>query len=117
MKIARRTCESSTGDCTLERDLAGGEYHLVIRVITVPAGDQFLGGLANVLTVADAAGEYARDVQPLAKVASGPKESGPLCDEFSSQSCRIPGKGSKSCGSSWLCNDFPIARKGFWLYA
>ena len=74
MKIARRTCESSTGDCTLERDLAGGEYHLVIRVITVPAGDLFFGGLANVLTVADAAGEYARDVQPIGKSGIGAEE-------------------------------------------
>src|SRR5688572_12541155 len=64
MKIALRTCESSTGDCTLERDLAGGEYHLVIRVVAVPAGDQFFGGFTNVLTVADAAGEYAGDIQP-----------------------------------------------------
>ena len=44
--------------------LAGGEDHLVSRVVAVPAGDQFFGGLANVLTVADAAGEYAGDIQP-----------------------------------------------------
>ena len=45
--------------------LARGEYHLVIRIIAIPASDQFFGGLADVLTVADAAGEHARDIQPV----------------------------------------------------
>jgi hypothetical protein len=45
--------------------LARGEYHLVIRVIAVPPGDQFFGGLADVLRVENLSGENIRDVSPI----------------------------------------------------
>lgn len=37
---------------------------LIFGVLLVPQLDQFIGGLANVLAVADGAGEHAGDVQP-----------------------------------------------------
>src|SRR5688572_23893492 len=117
MKIALRTCESSTGDCTLERDLAGGEYHLVIRVIAVPAGDQFFGGLANVLTVEHRTGEYDRDVQPIGKRGVWGEGVRSALRRIFKPMVPYLWQGSTSWGRSWLCNEFPIARRGFWLYA
>ncbi len=38
------------------------EHDLVLRVVGIPTGEEFLRGLADVLTVGDRTGEKARDV-------------------------------------------------------